>query len=97
MPASKRPLAEGARRGRLAFVCNVGGVALAFDGAFGENAFARYYRWGCLRDLKINLYFTVRILYFSAIVFDRCGESNGYKKTAEPSFSAVPGKEGWME
>ena len=35
---------RGARRGRLALVCNFGGIALAFDGAFGENSFALYYR-----------------------------------------------------
>ena len=35
---------RGARRGRLAFVCHFGEVALAFDGAFGENAFALYDR-----------------------------------------------------
>ncbi len=33
-----------ARRGRLALVCHFGGHAPAFDGAFGENAFALYDR-----------------------------------------------------
>ena len=35
---------ESARRGRLALVCHFGGDALAFGDAFGENAFALYYR-----------------------------------------------------